>query len=713
MLDDPQSSRSAKFWHVTKRTCQAVIAISFVWLVATSTQPIRLNWGDPWSDIDIMTAGRFMAEDGFLATKFTPIVDIKPLDELSFRYVHYPPLAEIINGAVQRVTGSDSLTMFRLIFTGFSALSVWFLFCWVRRIWGERVAWVAAALFASNSLWLKYADCIHSHPLHLMTGFGALWWLTRWIDQRRRRDLAIFVAWSAAAFMSSYDYYLFLPFMITMTPWLLGHPLRSRMTLLAMGWGAIGCGAGLALKFGLALWALGWKPFLHDLRFQFLERATDHLSYKITTEFYKILILRHVRFFSPIFMVVFGCGVASLFIRRLRPYVGRPAPWVLLFGGLLFVFAMKQLFCEQYHVSLSLLPYFSVAGALLFVRAVEHRVSLVIALVCAATTYGWHVKEVATFEYAFLEPAQLEPFRAELDANDQHNKFLYSSLSFTPSFRYSLNKHMISIDHVQPRDLANYFEQSTRDLGGHAPYFVHYEPFLAAAEDTKIVAFYAGHLGKLWWLRDPWWTRKYRAKVLRERVDKQLEVVRSVCDKVMESGAFTLYRINPEKLRDVLYPAPTAVPPVMTAASMEFARAAGAQESISAPGKYGDLDVRFSLHHRPIRPLIVAGGGSKAPPANPALDFELRLPRDPARDQRVAITLIPLVAGTTLELLGSARQTFNLGPAGTSQRIELILPAQGSGAAVAEQQVRFSVDKIDESGRGIAIEKIELEATGP
>lgn len=117
-----------------------------------------------------MTAGRFFANEGFLATSFTPVIDVMPLDELSYRYTHYPPLAEILNGAVQWVTGSDSLAMFRLIFVGFSALSVLFFFRYVRRVWGERVAWIASALFATNSLWLKYADCIHSHPLHLMTG---------------------------------------------------------------------------------------------------------------------------------------------------------------------------------------------------------------------------------------------------------------------------------------------------------------------------------------------------------------------------------------------------------------------------------------------------------------------------------------------------------------------------------------------------------------
>lgn len=705
-----KSRRSPRFWLVTRRVCLTLIAISFGWLVATAWQPIRLNWGDPWSDIDIMTAGRFMANDGFIATRFTPIVDIEPLDEHSYRYVHYPPLAEIINGGVQKVTGSDSLTMFRLLFIGFSALSVLFLFRYVRRIWGERVAWIAAAVFATNSLWLKYADCIHSHPLHLMTGFGALAWLTRWIDHRRRRDLAIFLGWCAAAFMSSYDYYLFLPIMVIATPRLMGHRFRSRLTLQVMALGALGCGAGLALKCGLAIWALGWPGFVEDLHFQFLERATGSLS-QIVKHFPAILFFRHYRFFSPVFYVVLGVGVASLFVPRLRPYAGKPAPWILLGAGLAFIVAMRQLFCEQYHVSLSLLPWFAVASAVIFVRAVEHRVGAALAIGAALLCYGWHVKEVATFHYAFLDPQELVPVRAELDKNDPHGVFLYSTLSYTPSFRYSLNRHMISIDWVEPDQLASYFESETRDLGGHAPYFVHYEPYGAAAEDPKVTVFYTGVFHKMWWLRDPWWSRPDRQRLLRARVDRQLAVVAAVADKVLVSGAFTLYRIDPAKLRDVLYPRPTTVVPAMTADSPEFARAASVQESISAPERLGDRVVRYTLHYRPYRLLILVGtGSSKMPPKQPPLDFTLRLPQDLARDQVARMSVIPVVAGTRLRVLGDHPQEFLLGQVGAEQVVEIAMPARGVDARVDEVELRFDVDRIDDKGRGIAIEKIELGA---
>ncbi len=708
MTSTPDGSvRSLRFWTLVQRVCLALIVVSFGWLVVTAWQPIRLNWGDPWSDIDIMTAGRFFANEGFLATSFTPVIDVMPLDELSYRYTHYPPLAEILNGSVQWVTGSDSLAMFRLIFVGFSALGVLFFFRFARRVWGERVAWIASALFATNSLWLKYADCIHSHPLHLMTGFGALWWLTRWIDTGRKRDAGIFAGWCVAAFMSSYDYYLFLPIMIVATPRLLGHPLRGGLTLRATLLGALGCSLGLALKCGLVIGALGWDGFIADLEFQYLERATTKYSYNITREFWKILFFRHYRFFSPTFYLVVLLGIGALFHRRLRPFAGTPSPWVLFGAGLCFIFAMKQLFCEQYHVSLSLLPYFAIAGALIATRAFESRLGLPLALAGLLFTYGWHVREVVTFRYAFLEPAQLAPVRAELDANDR-NGFVYSTMSFTPSFRYSLNRHMISTFYMAPEKLAAFFEQQTRIFGGRAPYVVHHEPFLEAYEDTKVLAFFAGRLGQRRWLRDPWRSRPAREAIYRRRLEGQLAVIASVSDRIMEAGAFTVYRVNPDKLRAVLHPAPGAVPARIAADAAAFARAI--DESVGEAVKTPRGTVRHTLHHRPRRLVLGTFGVKTTAPPEPVLDFTLRLPQDGSREQRVRLELRSLVPHQTLRVQGTS---VTMAQPDEDHTVEFTMPRRGDRPMIEEVPIRFELDRVDASGHGVALEAIEIVQAGP
>jgi hypothetical protein len=151
----------------------------------------------------------------------------------------------------------------------------------------------------------------------------------------------------------------------------------------------------------------------------------------------------------------------------------------------------------------------------------------------------------------------------------------------------------------------------------------------------------------------------------------------------------------------------------MTAESVEFARAAGAEESISAPLKHGERVVRFSLHHRPFRLLIIAGGGSKSPPRVPTPECVLRLPRDPSRTLRVTMTVIPLMADTTVQFTAAPPQPFRLGAVDTPQPIEITLPATGAASTIVEQELRFTVDKVDKWGRGIAIQKIELEVGTP
>jgi len=511
------------------------------------------------------------------------------------------------------------------------------------------------------------------------------------------------VAWCAANFLSSYDFYLFLPVMIVATPLLLGHRWRDRTAIIAVALGAFGCGLGLGIKVGLAMWALGWQGFLRDLHFQFLERATDKLSYRITREFWRILIFRQYRFFSPVFYLVAIGQLAALVSSKVRRVVGAPTPLVLYAAGIPFVFLMKQLFCEQYHVTLSFLPFFCVAGGVLAAALLQHRLWRVVAGAALAATLAWHVVEVVTFRYAFLDQDELVPIRKELDAHD-HNGFVYATLLYTPSFRYVLDRHMLEILSVRPENLAGELERRTREIGGVSPAIIDYDDGVAAAEDTKVTAFMAGNLGKRWWLRDPWRSRAERARAIGERRAKLLAVIQRVSDQVLRSGAFTLYRVNPAKLRDELYPRPTVIPPEMPAESVAFARAA--DESISAPVKLpSGAVVRYSLHHRPMRLLIIAGGGDMAPPARPKLDFTVRLPRD-ARAETVTMTVLSTCDEQTLTVAATG-QKFVLGRAGVEQTISFVLPGR-AGGVIEEQPVTFTVGRVDDKGRGVAIRTIAI-----
>ena len=142
-----------------------VIALSFGYLLKHSQEPLRLNIGDPWSDANVLSSLPYVRDYGFLETSFTDILDVGPLTQESYRYTHYPPLAEILYGTLHGYLGVDSIGTMRLFSIAFSALAMWFLFLYVRRTYDEPVAYIATMLWSCNLLWMMYADSIHQAPI--------------------------------------------------------------------------------------------------------------------------------------------------------------------------------------------------------------------------------------------------------------------------------------------------------------------------------------------------------------------------------------------------------------------------------------------------------------------------------------------------------------------------------------------------------------------
>src|SRR3954470_8009529 len=101
-----------------RRARALAIAVSvawIAWLLAVAFQPLRLNWGDPWSDANVLTTLEYSAKYGFWKTSFTDVLDIGPLTAESYRYTHSPPLAEIFYGCVRKVVaGKAEIGVYRL-----------------------------------------------------------------------------------------------------------------------------------------------------------------------------------------------------------------------------------------------------------------------------------------------------------------------------------------------------------------------------------------------------------------------------------------------------------------------------------------------------------------------------------------------------------------------------------------------------------------------
>jgi len=199
------------------KLCLAVVGL---YLVISAFEPFRTNWGDPWSDGNAMTSGRYFARDGFWKTAFTPILDVGPLGEDSLRYTHYPPLPDLVAGVIQKAIGGDHLAVHRLFAIAFSALGLAFLWKYLRALWGEGLAALSVLFIATNLVFLEYADTVHHIPLYSMTGFACLWAALRWLDDRRPSALVAVAVTTFLCFLASYDFYFFLSIMIPATVWL-------------------------------------------------------------------------------------------------------------------------------------------------------------------------------------------------------------------------------------------------------------------------------------------------------------------------------------------------------------------------------------------------------------------------------------------------------------------------------------------------------------
>ncbi len=536
-------------------TCGVALAM-FAFLLRAAFEPLRLNWGDPWSDVDIRIAGRFFARYGFLETRFAGIVDVQPLTVDSYRYVHYPPLGMLINGVLQKVFRTEQLPLFRCVALGFSALSVFFFFKYVRAIWSHRVACFATLVFATNALWVKYADCIYSHPLHLCFGFASLFYVTEWFSGHRLRHLLLSGAAAFLCFFSSYDFFFFIPVAVCLTPALLKQPTLARRSLIAIATVGAFCLASIVFKSVLAIWAIGWTNFCDDVRLQFFERATPVYSFDYRSSLPNLTLVRLLHFFSPTVFVVFGVYVVAALARIARHpvrWLPSPAPLVLLAAGVPFLVAMSQLFAEQYHPSLCVLPFAAVGLGVLVAHLFASRIALWRGIGAAglAVSMLWGVADLARSPKAFVTDDELARVGDFIQAEDK-NPYLYSNSVFSAAFRYSFNRQLLTTIHIAPEGLLEEVVRNYDELGERPVHYVQFDDIEHAAIDCKFQSFVSVAFRRHDWLEDPWSTQTAWMAAFRQRDAEFLAQVREVGVLAFEAGGLHVYRIEPGLVRAAL-----------------------------------------------------------------------------------------------------------------------------------------------------------------
>jgi hypothetical protein len=609
-----------------------VLALVAAYLVVGAFEPFRTNWGDPWSDGNAMTAGRCFAEDGFVRTAFTPILDIGPLDVHSLRYTHYPPLPDLTAGVVQEIIGPDHLAVHRLLAIGWSALALLFFHRVVRRLWTDAIARLAVLACATNLLWLQYADTVHHIPLYLATGFAALDGALRWLDDGRRRALIATAAATFLCFLASYDFYFMLTVMVLAAVRLRGARwLRGPGLALVLTVGGAGV-AAIVTKNLLVIWAEGVAHWKHDLVFQFFERATAAHSRAYREAIGDVIVWRSWRFFSPVFFVVLAAqGIALVDHLRGRAPAMSLRPLLFLLGGVPFLLLFSQLVVEQYHPMMQLLPFAAVGTAVLIDAAWRWRRPVAIAL--AAAYLGWQGWQLAGFRKTFLAPADVMAVARALERDD--HRFVMSNILVDGPVRYLWRRHLVGIPQ-DPVELRGWLEVH----GEGSPLTVVQLKGLAAHMfDKGIYPYFAGERRWAWIARPAFYRKNWRRRFaqIEATLERSLDGLGTIVHdsrgmRVRQIGVADLERYQAAHL------------PAETPSAIDFESSAGLPyrlRGLTGPqGRSGEVPGFVGLAPRqPARLTFTLQGYTYPPTAPPILTSALRLRLTAGRAVRLTFEL--------------------------------------------------------------------------
>jgi hypothetical protein len=707
---------------VVERVGWIVAALSSLFLVATIGQPLRMNWGDPWSDCNAQNAGHFFVKYGWGKTAFTPILDIEPLTPESLRYTHYPPLPDILNGAQRQLFGASELSTFRIAAVGLSVLSLFLFYRWVESLWGTTAASFSLALFAGNLLWLQYADTVHHVPIYSATGFGALLCASRWLRAQKARHLFGVGALTFLCFLASYDYVFFLPLTIVATALMREKRIWSPSTRRLLAALVVGAVAAIVTKYVLVIWAVGWTQFTSDLIFQFHERATTKHASSYREGLSSIALFRLWRFFTPLFFVVLAVHVAlvaSTILARVRsrelPAAPAAAGWtatplLVLLAGVPFLVVFSQLFCEQYHPTLLVLPYFAIGTGTLLARCWESPRLSAATVGALALLLGWQVNEVARFPKRFLSRPDVAAVRTHLNEKDDRRFVLTNGATGAP-FLYYWNRYALSTAGIAPEHIPRYATSLEDELGAGPVRFIHFANAEEIAFDKYVYGVFAPE--KRWsWIADPGGRRSEWQPVLRARDDAMLAYVGQFGELELDTGTAQIWRIDRPRVMDFLAKKvlahPTTTIDFGDVTSEDFKVHGFRYPERSTPGGPGFC---WMQRTRPSRMIFTLKGLRHVPTGAPARnDAALRLAMAPGRAYRIEARLGSAVPDqhVTVTINGSTLAEVALA-AGEFKEVVMEVPSDVLDAS-GLQRLGFAFTGANDDNLAVAVGRFEITA---
>ncbi|HEV8449378.1 MAG TPA: glycosyltransferase family 39 protein [Gemmatimonadaceae bacterium] len=539
--------------------CAAAV---FVYCAIHAFDPPRLNWGDPGSDYNVMTAGRNFQRYGFLKLHLTPhlldAASMTPADRVLI-YTHYPQLPDLVNGVERTVFGMSELAQFRLVALCFSFGALFFVYALVAGYWSKPTAECALALWVVNPLWIQHADYLHHAPLAFFFGAGCVYFLTRHLRAKGRptRYAVLAGVFLFLAFLSSYDFWFLVPLLLAAVT--IAHHrgvnLAGLRLLATLGLCAV---AAILFKWGTNAWALGGiHGWLADLRYQVTERSTnDAVKTAYESGIAPTAFGRIERYFSILFLVVTAAWlVAALWRRRvehtLKVALPSANPLVILAATLPFLCLFTELWVEQVYPTLLLIPFYSIAcGALVVVLVgARARALAIVGVGLFVALMANSLDEDVTFKKAFFEPSAIASLKTELDSVSAPGQHILVNHVFDGAYRYYFNRFTIALIATPPSRMSSalaYYAEPGRAPSATARGAIFVQHKHLADEMFDKGYYYVIARYRLWQLwANPAPYRPLIDSLVNERDAQLTAAVAARGRKLYETPFYTLWRLDP------------------------------------------------------------------------------------------------------------------------------------------------------------------------
>ncbi|MBN9163147.1 MAG: hypothetical protein BGO98_36645 [Myxococcales bacterium 68-20] len=709
----------------------SAVGVVFAYLLISAREPLRLNWGDPWSDANVLTTLNYSSKYGFIATSFTDILDVGPLTNESYRYTHYPPFAEIFYGTVRKIAGGSPLdiTVYRFFAIAFAGVGLGAFYRYVAQVWGKGLASWATILCATNLLWIQFADAMHQAPILFASGMTALAAVPKLVEGEGRWSRVAVVVGTYVCFLTAYDYYFFLPIAALLTARVLGVPLLSKRMLRIAAIIAISGALAIVTKSAFVTGAIGWKAFLEDVHFQFLERATTRFSPDYRSGFVIIIVARWTSYFTPAVFVAAAAvvgrllaGARALGLRgsirsllfgsnELRNDPGSIS--ILLVAALPFILVFSELSVEQVLPSQVMVPFFAVGCGycIMWLGKKGQQLQYAAAFVFVA----WQAVHMARIPKTFLDrdaTAKVADYLAKNDTSD----FLVTNLMSDGPIQYFFDRHLHMPTEVVEHTPNSYMELASKTKSGiiHAVYYD--DP------GTRLID------KSLWFLlpRTSQWAVFGTPYVLRsdalgeisEWDARVLEGLRRSGTEVLTLPGVRVFRLGVDldarraELRKKLEKAePTRYIDFGTPES-DVHKLTGFRFAEHYPGVPGFC---WSVARQLQRTVLTKRGLEYRNDAPPSYESTILVRFDQSRDQRIKLVTWAAIEDQTLAATIDGKTvlpTHAMGPAQTRQEISFVVPKELVAGDPVKELV-FSFRGVADYGGGVAFAIMNIDPVEP